>query len=60
MLADLNQMKCVVDLTRERFGAIDGVVHAAGVPGTGKIAFLKQSDDIQSVFSPKVMGLMCL
>ena len=55
--ADLNQMKCAIDLARERFGAIDGVVHAAGVPGTGKIAFLKQPDDIQSVFSPKIGGL---
>ena len=55
--ADLNQMKCVIDLARERFGGIDGVVHAAGVPGTGRIAFLKQPDDIQSVFSPKIGGL---
>ena len=50
-------MKHVVDLARERFGGIDGVVHAAGVPGTGRIAFLKQPDDIQSVISPKVGGL---
>ena len=31
--ADLNQMKCAIDLAREHFGVIDGVVHAAGVPG---------------------------
>ena len=55
--ANLNQMKCAIDLARERFGVIDGVVHAAGVPGAGKIAFLKQTDDIQSVFSPKIGGL---
>ena len=55
--ADLNQMKRVIDLARERLGGIDGVVHAAGVPGSGRIAFLKQPDDIQSVFSPKVGGL---
>jgi NAD(P)-dependent dehydrogenase (short-subunit alcohol dehydrogenase family) len=55
--ADLNQMKGVIELIRERWGRIDGVVHAAGVPGSGRIAFLKQSDDIQSVVSPKVDGL---
>ena len=55
--ADLNQMKCVIDLACERLVRIDGVVHAAGVPGSGRIAFLKQPDDIQSVFSPKVGGL---
>ena len=55
--ADLNQMKGVIELIRERWGRIDGVVHAAGVPGSGRIAFLKQSDDIQSVISPKADGL---
>ena len=50
-------MKCVIELIRERWGRIDGVVHAAGVPGSGRIAFLKQPDDIQSVISPKVDGL---
>ena len=50
-------MKRAIDLARERWGGIDGVVHAAGVPGTGRIAFLKQPDDVQSVFSPKVGGL---
>ena len=55
--ADPNQMKRAIDLARERFGAIDGVVHAAGVPGTGKIAVLKQPDDIRSVCSPKIDGL---
>ena len=50
-------MKRAIDLARERWGGIDGVVHAAGVPGTGRIAFLKQPDDIRSVFAPKVDGL---
>ena len=48
-VADINQMKCAIDLVRERWGGIDGVVHAAGVPGTGRIAFLKQPDDVRSV-----------
>ena len=55
--ADLNQMKRAIDLVRERWGGIDGVVHAAGVPGTGRIAFLKQPDDVRSVLAPKVDGL---
>lgn len=58
--ANLNEMKCVIELVRKHFGGIDGVVHAAGVPGGGRIAFLKQPDDIQSVFSPKIDGLNVL
>ena len=56
-VADFNQMKRAIELARERWGGIDGVVHAAGVPGTGRIAFLKQPDDVRSVFAPKVDGL---
>jgi acyl transferase domain-containing protein len=37
---DLGQMKQVVETVRDRFGALDGVIHAAGVPGTGRISFL--------------------
>src|SRR5689334_11912003 len=50
-------MARVIELAHERFGPINGVIHAAGTPGTGRIACLKQPDDIQSVVLPKVGGL---
>lgn len=54
---DLGQMKRVMETVRDRFGNLDGVIHAAGVPGTGRISFLKEPDDIQTVLTPKVGGL---
>jgi acyl transferase domain-containing protein len=54
---DIGQMKQVIKAVRDRFGALDGVIHAAGVPGTGRISFLKEPDDIQAVLAPKLGGL---
>jgi acyl transferase domain-containing protein len=43
----------------ERFGALHGVLHAAGVPGMGMMQF-KTSDDIDRVLAPKVAGTLAL
>lgn len=48
-----------VDVARERFGGLNGVLHAAGVPGVGLIQF-KTAADIDRVLSPKVAGTMAL
>ncbi|HMN78586.1 MAG TPA: SDR family NAD(P)-dependent oxidoreductase [Burkholderiaceae bacterium] len=40
-----------------RWGRIDAVVHAAGVPGTGKMSSLKRDADVEAVLAPKVRGL---
>ena len=58
--ADATQMQRAIDLAFTRWGTIDGVVHAAGVPGTGRISFLKQPEDLQSVLAPKINGLEVL
>ena len=58
--ANFTAMKATIDQLRGRWGRIDGVVHAAGIAGSGRIAFLKQQDDVQSVISPKVEGLRLL
>lgn len=58
--ADVTAMKRAIELARASWGAIDGVIHAAGVPGSGKIAFLKQAIDVQEAFSPKIDGLSVL
>jgi acyl transferase domain-containing protein len=58
--ADLNAMSRAVEGARAKWGEIDGVIHAAGTPGTGRIVFLKGSEEVQAVLSPKVDGLTVL
>lgn len=58
--ADLEQMGAAIEAARGRWGAINGVIHAAGISGNGRLAFLKQPDDVQSVLSPKIDGLAVL
>jgi NAD(P)-dependent dehydrogenase (short-subunit alcohol dehydrogenase family) len=45
--------------TRETFGRIDGVVHAAGVPGKGLLQF-KTEAEVASVLAPKTEGTRIL
>lgn len=58
-VADLAAMQAAVRLARERFGPIDGVVHAAGVAGGGIIQ-MKQRDVAARVLEPKVKGTFVL
>ena len=55
--ADFAAMQAAVDKSRERWGALDGVIHAAGVPGNGRLAILQDDQEIRSVLAPKVDGL---
>ncbi|MBR7833506.1 SDR family NAD(P)-dependent oxidoreductase [Actinospica durhamensis] len=48
-----------VDRARERFGALHGVLHAAGVPGTGLMQF-QQPGGSEQVLAPKVAGTLAL
>ena len=56
---DDEQMREAVRQTKERFGALHGVVHAAGVPGGGLIQ-LKTPEMVEAVQAPKVEGLLVL
>jgi NAD(P)-dependent dehydrogenase (short-subunit alcohol dehydrogenase family)/acyl carrier protein len=58
-VADRAQMAAVVEQGLARFGAIHGVIHAAGVPGAGLIA-LKERDQVAAVLAPKVKGVLVL
>ena len=58
--ADREAMLRAIAETRDAWGAIDGVVHAAGVAGNGRLSVLKEPDDIRSVLAPKVDGLELL
>lgn len=58
-VANETQMKQVIEQTRASFGAINGVLHLAGVPGMGLIQ-LKTPDTASAVLAPKVQGTLVL
>ncbi|MBD1865331.1 MULTISPECIES: type I polyketide synthase [Trichocoleus] len=53
------QMKDAIAQTLQRFGRLNGVIHAAGIAGGG-IAQLKTSEAAASVLAPKVQGTLVL
>lgn len=53
------QMRAVVAEAIEKFGAIHGVIHAAGMPGGGIMQF-KIPAEIETVLAPKVKGTRVL
>lgn len=53
------QMRAVVAQTVATFGTLNGVVHAAGVPGMGLLQ-LKTREQAASVLAPKVQGTRIL
>jgi acyl transferase domain-containing protein len=58
-VAEPEDVRRAVDLARERFGGLHGVLHTAGVPGIGLIQF-KQPEDCDVVLAPKVDGVRAL
>jgi phthiocerol/phenolphthiocerol synthesis type-I polyketide synthase E len=58
-VADEEQMQAVIEQTLATFGQLNGVVHAAGVPGVGMMQ-LKTREHIEGVFAPKIRGTVVL
>ncbi len=58
-VTDEAQLRGVVDEACRRFGAIDGVIHAAGLPGGGLLQ-LKTREMAERVLAPKVRGTIAL
>jgi NAD(P)-dependent dehydrogenase (short-subunit alcohol dehydrogenase family) len=58
-VTDLEAMRGVVEETLRRFGALNGVVHAAGVLRDAPI-LAKIQDEVEEVFAPKVHGTLVL
>jgi NAD(P)-dependent dehydrogenase (short-subunit alcohol dehydrogenase family) len=58
-VTDEAQMRAVIGEARLRFGMIDGVIHAAGIPGGGVLA-LKDWTTAASVIAPKIAGARVL
>ncbi|MCC7416399.1 MAG: KR domain-containing protein [Acidobacteria bacterium] len=52
-------MRAVLERARARFGALHGVIHAAGVAGGGVVA-LKTRGEAAEVLAPKVAGTLVL
>jgi amino acid adenylation domain-containing protein len=53
------QMKQAIATASRHFGQINGVIHAAGVPGGGIIQ-LKTHEAAEKIFAPKVQGIVVL
>jgi acyl transferase domain-containing protein/acyl carrier protein len=58
-VTDAAAMRAVAEQARQRFGAIQGIIHAAGVAGGGLIQ-LKTPDVAASVLAPKLDGTLTL
>ncbi len=58
-VASEEEMRRAVGAARERFGRIDGVVHAAGV-STGAFLQLRSAEAAAAVLAPKVQGTRVL
>ena len=58
-VTDAAEMKRVRDAVTGRFGRVDILIHAAGVPGDG-MAEVKVRADAESVLAPKILGTLAL
>lgn len=58
-VTDAEALAEVVARARRRFGAIHGVVHAAGVPPAGTLQ-RRAPEDLQRVMAPKLQGSLAL
>lgn len=61
-VADARQMKAVIEQAEQRFGALHGVIHAAGVVGGPSFSLLDklQPEHCELQFSTKIRGLQVL
>lgn len=58
--ADESSMGNAVAMAKARWGGLDGIVHAAGVAGEGRLAAFTSDTAVDSVLSPKLGGLEVL
>ncbi|MFC4590809.1 type I polyketide synthase [Sphaerisporangium corydalis] len=58
-VTDAASMRGVREETLARFGRVDGIVHAAGVPGGG-MAEVKERQAAEQVMAPKILGAVAL
>jgi NAD(P)-dependent dehydrogenase (short-subunit alcohol dehydrogenase family)/acyl carrier protein len=61
-VADLQQMQAVINKAKDRFGKINGVIHAAGLIGTETFCAIQEATRAacEQQFRPKIYGLLVL
>jgi acyl transferase domain-containing protein/thioesterase domain-containing protein/acyl carrier protein len=58
-ISNFEECKKIIDAVHNQFGALNGVVHAAGIAGGGLVQF-KTSEMANKVFAPKIEGTYIL
>ncbi|GAA3836685.1 hypothetical protein GCM10022226_68320 [Sphaerisporangium flaviroseum] len=58
-VSSVDDVRRAVEVARERFGALHGVLHAAGVPAMGLMQF-KRPEELDSVLAPKIAGTLAI
>ena len=58
-VSDARAARRVLDVAAAHYGVVNGVLHLAGIPGDGMIAF-RSPDDTAAVLAPKVGGTLAL
>lgn len=58
-VSDVNQLKNLQETIWNRYGRLDGLIHAAGNPGGGMVQ-LKKKENASQVLAPKVKGTLAL
>ncbi|MDZ7949851.1 type I polyketide synthase [Nostoc sp. DedQUE09] len=58
-VSNIEQMRSAVAQAQQQFGQLNGVIHAAGVPGGGVIQ-RKTQQEAESILSPKVKGTLVI
>jgi acyl transferase domain-containing protein/acyl carrier protein len=59
-VANRSQMEEVLQAVRRRFGALNGVVHCAGVADYAGMIHARRREDTETVLTPKVQGTLTL
>jgi phthiocerol/phenolphthiocerol synthesis type-I polyketide synthase E len=58
--ADERAMAKAINCSRDKWGPLNGLIHAAGIAGSGRVALLKDAAEVHAVMAPKVDGLKVL
>ncbi|MEU8379818.1 SDR family oxidoreductase [Streptosporangium sp. NPDC048865] len=58
-VARAGDVRRAVETALERFGALHGVLHAAGVPAMGLMQF-KRAEELDEVLAPKIGGMLAI
>ncbi|MCC5616010.1 SDR family NAD(P)-dependent oxidoreductase [Nostoc sp. CHAB 5836] len=58
-VSNIEQMQSAIAQAQQKFGQLNGVIHAAGVPGGGVIQ-RKTPEEAESILTPKVKGTIVI